>query len=67
LNVKNVQFKTLMIDFFDIMNSGSLTIDLALTQYPILDEIFTNFFRTITMLAGVAEGYHTYIEKRSLF
>jgi hypothetical protein len=56
-----------MIDFFDIMNSGSLTIDLALTQYPILDEIFTNFFRTITMLAGVAEGYHTYIEKRSLF
>jgi len=34
---KNVQFKSLMIDFFDIMNSGSLTIDLALTQYPILD------------------------------
>lgn len=50
-----------MIDFFDIMNSGSITIDLALNQYPILDEVFTNFFRTITMLAGVAEDYNSYI------
>lgn len=44
----------MLVDFFEIMNSGSMTVDTVLNQYPILDDIFTNFFRTVVMLASVA-------------
>lgn len=40
------------------MNAGTLTIDEVLSQYPILDDIFINFFRTIVMLASVAQTFN---------
>jgi hypothetical protein len=49
------------------MNAGTLTIDEVLSQYPILDDIFINFFRTIVMLASVTQKFHDYIEKTILF
>lgn len=44
-----------------------MTIDIVLTQYPILDEVFTNFFRTVVMIASVAPEYNSYIDKNELF
>ena len=49
------------------MNAGTLTIDEVLAQYPILDDIFINFFRTIVILANVVSKYSDYIEKTILF
>lgn len=64
---KNAQYKSLLIDFFEIMNSSSMTIDIVLTQYPILKEVFTNFFRTVVMIASITPDFDTYIDKNELF
>jgi hypothetical protein len=49
------------------MNSGSMTIDMALGQYPIMDEVFINFFRTVVILANITNHYDAYIDKTELF
>lgn len=50
-----------MVDFFELMNTGNIkyynignyVVDYVLTHYPIMNEIFTNFFRTVVILASV--------------
>jgi hypothetical protein len=56
-----------MIDFFELMNSGTYSVDFVLTHYPIIDEVFSNFFRTVVMLANIAKSYESYIDKTELF
>ena len=52
-----------MIDFFELMNSGTYSVDFILTHYPIIDDVFTNFFRTVIMLANITKNYDNYIDK----
>jgi len=55
--MKNAQYKSLLIDFFEMMNTSSMTIDNVLREYPILNDVFTNFFRTVVMIASIAPSY----------
>ena len=34
-----------------------MTIDNVLRDYPILNDVFTNFFRTVVMIASIAPTY----------
>lgn len=44
-----------------------MTIDIVLTQYPILNDVFTNFFRTVVMIASITQDFDAYIDKNELF
>jgi hypothetical protein len=50
-----------------MMNSSSLTIDQILNQYPILDKVFINFFRSVLMIASLTNDFNSYIDKNELF
>lgn len=65
--MKNAQYKSLLIDFFELMNTSSMTIDNVLREYPILNDVFTNFFRTVVMIASITPSYEAYIDKNELF
>ena len=57
------QFKRLFIEFFDILNEGEITVEQALTKYPIADTVLVFFFRTLLIFAGKTKNFDEYIDK----
>lgn len=54
------------MQFFGVLGEGSISVEQAITRYPIMDTVMIYFFRSILILTGRTDSLDSYIDREEL-
>lgn len=54
------------MQFFGVLGEGNISVEAAITRYPIMDTVMIYFFRSILILTGRTDALDSYIDREDL-